>query len=70
MKISTNGQVSIPAETRSRWNADQLTVVDLGDRVVMRPLPKDPIQSLRGKYKGLGPDTARMRELEREETAE
>ena len=39
MKVSSNGQVSIPAETRARWLADQVVVVDLGDRVVLRPLP-------------------------------
>ena len=35
MKVSANGQVSIPAETRSRWNTDHVVVVDLGDRVVL-----------------------------------
>jgi bifunctional DNA-binding transcriptional regulator/antitoxin component of YhaV-PrlF toxin-antitoxin module len=33
MKVSSNGQVSIPAEARARWNADRVVVVDLGDRV-------------------------------------
>ncbi len=54
MKVSSNGQVSIPAETRARWLADQVVVVDLGDRVVLRPLPHDPVASLRGKYRGRG----------------
>jgi AbrB family looped-hinge helix DNA binding protein len=35
MTISRNGQVSIPAETRARWNTRRVVVVDLGDRVVM-----------------------------------
>ena len=43
MKVSANGQVSIPAETRARWMADRVVVVDLGDRVVLRPLPADPV---------------------------
>ena len=51
MKVTGNGQVSIPAATRSRWNAERVIVVDLGDRVVMRPLPDDPVGDLRGKYK-------------------
>ena len=38
MNVTGNGQVSIPAATRSRWNADRVVVIDLGDRVVMRPL--------------------------------
>jgi bifunctional DNA-binding transcriptional regulator/antitoxin component of YhaV-PrlF toxin-antitoxin module len=37
MKVSSNGQVSIPAEARARWNADRVVVVDLGDRAVLRP---------------------------------
>jgi len=45
MKISSNGQVSIPAEARARWNADRVVVVDLGDRVVLRPFPESPSAS-------------------------
>ena len=36
MKVSSNGQVSIPAEARARWKVDRVLVVDLGDRVVSR----------------------------------
>lgn len=63
MTVSRNGQVSIPAETRSRWNARRLVVIDLGDRVVMRPLPEDGVGDLVGKYAGCGPtaDAARQR---------
>lgn len=61
MKVSSNGQVSIPAEARARWRADQVVVVDLGDRVVMRPLPDDPLGAVRGKYRGRGPSTSDAR---------
>jgi AbrB family looped-hinge helix DNA binding protein len=61
MKVSSNGQVSIPAEARARWNAEQVVVVDLGDHVVLRPLPPDPVAPLRGKYRGRGPATKRAR---------
>ncbi len=64
MKVSRNGQVSIPADTRSRWRSDRVVVVDLGDRIVVRPLPDDVVGALRGKYKGQGPDTDEMRRLE------
>lgn len=57
MTVSRNGQVSIPAPARARWNARQVVVVDLGDRVVMRPLVSDPVADLRGKYAGRGPDS-------------
>jgi AbrB family looped-hinge helix DNA binding protein len=65
MKISSNGQVSIPAEARARWNADRLIVVDLGDRIVLRPLPADRLADLRGKYRGRGPDSQRARDADR-----
>ena len=46
MTVSRNGQVSIPAGARARWNTRQVVVVDLGDRVVMRPAPEQPIDDL------------------------
>lgn len=67
MKVSSNGQVSIPAETRSRWMADRVVVVDLGDRIVLRPMPADPVGALRGKYRGRGPTTTEAREAARAE---
>lgn len=62
MKVSRNGQVSIPADVRARWNADRVAVVDLGDRVMLRPLPEDPVGDLVGKYRS-GPtvDSTRRR---------
>ncbi|MCU0270491.1 MAG: hypothetical protein MUF83_17850 [Acidimicrobiales bacterium] len=65
MTISRNGQVSIPAATRSRWRARRVVVVDLGDRVVMRPLVEDPVGDLEGKYRGRGPRTDRARQQAR-----
>lgn len=69
MKVTSNGQVSIPAETRNRWGADQVVVVDLGDRVVMRPLSDDGIAALEGKYRMRGPSTDRARSRSRREDA-
>jgi bifunctional DNA-binding transcriptional regulator/antitoxin component of YhaV-PrlF toxin-antitoxin module len=51
MRVSRNGQVSIPADARARWNADRVVVVDLGDRIVMRPLSEDAAGELVGKYR-------------------
>ena len=63
--ISRNGQVSIPAATRARWEARRVLVVDLGDRVVIRPLPDDPLGDLEGRYADRGPVTERSRRRER-----
>jgi hypothetical protein len=58
------------ADTRARWKAKRVVVVDFGDRVVMRPLPDDPVDDLEGKYRARGPaaDEARRR-ARREESA-
>jgi bifunctional DNA-binding transcriptional regulator/antitoxin component of YhaV-PrlF toxin-antitoxin module len=69
MKVSANGQVSIPAATRSRWRTARVLVVDLGDRVVLRPLPDDPVGALVGKYRGRGPSTDDARRRARSEDA-
>lgn len=69
MKVSSNGQVSIPAEARARWRADRVVVVDLGDRVVVRPMPEDPVASVVGKYRGRSPTTDEARAQERVDEA-
>jgi AbrB family looped-hinge helix DNA binding protein len=53
MKVSRNGQVSIPAEARARWGTDRVVVVDLGDRVVMRPVSAGGVDDLVGSITGL-----------------
>ena len=66
MKVSQNGQVSIPAATRTRWQSDRVVIVDLGDYIVMRPASPDPVSALVGKYAGRGPNTEVLRQEERE----
>ncbi len=65
MRISRNGQVSIPAATRARWETDRVVVVDLGDHVVMRPVSDVPVAALAGKYADRGPSSDVMRNAER-----
>ena len=65
MTISRNGQVSIPADTRARWNTRHVIVVDLGDRVVLRPATVAPAAELQGKYRGRGPSADEARRQER-----
>ena len=68
MKVSSNGRVSVPAEIRARWKTDRVIVVDLWDRIAMRPYPEDPVGSLVGKYAGRGPSTDEARRVERLES--
>ena len=69
MKVSSNGQVSIPAETRSRWHAESVLVVDMGNRIVLRPLPDEPVKAMVGKYRGRGPSTTDARRTGRNDDA-
>jgi bifunctional DNA-binding transcriptional regulator/antitoxin component of YhaV-PrlF toxin-antitoxin module len=69
MKVSRNGQVSIPADARARWQAERVVVVDLGDRLVIRPLPPEPVEALIGKYAKRGPSSSRARASARADDA-
>jgi AbrB family looped-hinge helix DNA binding protein len=52
MKITKNGQISLPAEVRRRWNTDRVIIIDTPDGLVVRPFDPDAVRRLRGKYKG------------------
>jgi hypothetical protein len=58
--------VRVPA--RSRFGRD-LVIVDLGDRIVIRPLAEDAVGDLVGKYAGRGPSTDRARRRARVDDA-
>lgn len=68
-KITSSGQVSLPADARRRWGTRVVGVEDLGDRVVFRPLPDDPIAAARGALKGRLRSTSELRTQAREDEA-
>jgi AbrB family looped-hinge helix DNA binding protein len=53
-RITKVGQVSIPAEVRERWGASNVLIVDEGERIILRPVPENPIEAIRGILKGKG----------------
>lgn len=53
-KITSAGQVSIPAEVRERWGAANVLIRDEGEQIVVTPVADDPIEALRGILKGKG----------------
>jgi bifunctional DNA-binding transcriptional regulator/antitoxin component of YhaV-PrlF toxin-antitoxin module len=70
LRVSKGGQISLPAAIRRRWGVGRLLLVDLGDRVELRPLPDDPIGELRGMLRHLdAPPTEVLRAECREEEA-
>ncbi|MFC5379222.1 AbrB/MazE/SpoVT family DNA-binding domain-containing protein [Aquipuribacter nitratireducens] len=71
MKVSRNGQVSLPADVRRRWATSHVLVLDLGDTLVMRPVTGDPVEDVDaviGRYRT--PVTSdELQALSREEEA-
>jgi AbrB family looped-hinge helix DNA binding protein len=55
-RITSAGQVSIPAEVRDRWGARMVSIVDEGDHLVVRPTVEDPVAALQGIFAGKGVD--------------
>ena len=51
MKVTSNGQISLPAEVRHRWNTDRVVVYDTPGGLLVRPFDPDAIRKLRGRYK-------------------
>lgn len=61
VKVSRNGQISVPAAVRHRWGAQTVLVIDRGDYAIIRPVPDDPVEALRGAYASPGPVTEAVR---------
>jgi bifunctional DNA-binding transcriptional regulator/antitoxin component of YhaV-PrlF toxin-antitoxin module len=68
-KITAGGQISLPAGVRHRWQTRSVAVEDLGDRVVIRPLPDDPIVAARGAMRGKIGSSASLRAKARSDEA-
>lgn len=47
-KVTSSGQISLPAALRRRWGAGRVLIVDRGDYAIVRPLPEDIVGFLRG----------------------
>jgi len=70
-RITSAGQLSLPARIRRRWATASVSIEDRGDSVVLRPIPDDPIAAAAGFLKGRVPpsDEIRARAREDEEAA-
>ena len=69
-RVTTGGQVSLPAAIRMRWGTSRVVVEDKGDHVVLRPFPDDPIAAARGALAGKGNTRLTSDELRRLARAE
>jgi AbrB family looped-hinge helix DNA binding protein len=69
VRVSRNGQVSVPAAVRHRWGTSTVLIIDRGDYAIVRPVPDDPVEALRGAYDTPGPTTDDVRSVDRDEEA-
>lgn len=66
LKITSGGQVSVPAPVRKRWGTRTVVAEDHGDHIVLRPAPDDAIAAARGALAGKGKKGSKeLRELAR-----
>jgi len=67
MKVTTAGQVSVPAEVRRRWGTSRVKITDEGDRLIVEPEPENPFRDLIGILAGEAvPSWEEMKAEERE----
>lgn len=69
-KVTSSGQMSLPAVMRNRWQVHRVLVVDRGDYAIVRPIPEDIPKALRGRFVDDGPTSEQMRSDERRQDAE
>jgi bifunctional DNA-binding transcriptional regulator/antitoxin component of YhaV-PrlF toxin-antitoxin module len=70
MKITSSGQISLPADVRRRWGVTRVRLVDHGDHVTLEPIPDDVFAATFGLFAGPGPTSDQMRQMERDAEAE
>jgi bifunctional DNA-binding transcriptional regulator/antitoxin component of YhaV-PrlF toxin-antitoxin module len=71
-KVTAAGQLSLPATIRRRWGTSRVAIADEGHRIVVRPVPDDPIKAACGSLVARGdrPETVRARERRHAASAE
>ena len=71
MKITSSGQISLPADVRRRWGVERVRLVDHGDHVTLEPIPDDVFMAAFGAFPAKdGMTSEQFRAMEREEEAE
>ncbi len=54
-KLTKRGQTVVPSEIRKRFNLDESSMLQWmveGDIITMLPIPKNPVEALKGAIKG------------------
>lgn len=66
MRVTSAGQISLPAEVRRRWGASRVKITDEGGRLVIEPASDNPFEDLIGILAHDGPTWDEMEAEERE----
>ena len=61
LRVTSAGQLSLPARIRRRWGTRRVAIEDHGDSVVLRPVPDDPVEAAAGALKGRIPSSEAIR---------
>lgn len=69
-KITSSGQISLPAPLRRRWGTERVLVIDRGDYALVRPVPDDIVGFLRGSIAHGDTTLEAIRSQERAEEAQ
>lgn len=67
VRITSAGQLSLPARIRRRWGTRRVSIEDHGDSVVLRPIPDDPIEAAAGALRDRIEASEKLRARARED---
>jgi len=68
LKVTSNGQISIPAAVRHRWKTDRVIAADTPWGLVVRPYDPDAVGRIAGSYRR--PEAPTVDEVRRQERAD
>lgn len=72
VRVSTKGQIVIPHEIRQKYHIQQkgwVEIVDLDGKILIVPLPHDPVRAARGMLRWKESTLEVVREMKEEEQA-
>jgi bifunctional DNA-binding transcriptional regulator/antitoxin component of YhaV-PrlF toxin-antitoxin module len=70
LKVTANGQISIPAPVRHRWNTERVIALDTPWGLVVRPYDPAAVDRIAGSFGAPGgPNVDELRRQERNEDA-
>jgi hypothetical protein len=69
-RITAGAQLSIRSAVRQWRGMSRVSIEDGGDRLVLKPVPKDPIAAARGAFTGRFDSTRNLRSAARGDDSE